>query len=434
MDCAVHALERFSAITAEMPIERIDLLATESTRNASNGVAFRRRLEKVSGLEVQVLSGDDEARLAATGVLASFHEPDGLVGDLGGGSLEIAVVRDGGVGERRISMPIGALHVTERMMRESLAETRRHVDGILGRELPRVVPGRDFYIVGGSWRVLAKVHLANYPHQVPVVHGLVLDPKTVRKSAKALSKMQGDEPRAVAGVPGRRVPTMPAAALVLDRVLRHLKPERVLFSRAGVREGWLYELLSGEERGGDPLIAGCRRLADETIRAPGFSAALERWTEVLFVGESVAQRRLRIAATALSDIVWREHADVQARHAYERILRFPLVGLSHAERVFLATSVHSRYGGKPAKLDAVVQLDDEEVSRAHVLGRAILLGHRLSGGVPTVLDKARLRLDADTLTLEVDDAVRLPGKAVRKRLGWLAKALGRTESAVSVRR
>ena len=433
MDCAVHAIERFAAIAATMRVRSIDLLATEATRNAPNGAAFRERLQAASGLPVRVLTGDDEARLAATGVIAGFHEPDGLVGDLGGGSLEIAAVRERRVGEHRTSMPLGALYISERMAHESLKQTRRYVDEVLQRELPGTVPGGNFYVVGGGWRVLAKVHLANHRRLVPVIHGLVLDPGTVRKRAGSLSRMSGEEPGEVDGVPGRRVPTVPAAALVLDRVLRHLQPERVLFSGLGVREGWLYEQLSDEERAEDPLLAGCRRLAADTACAPAFAAALERWTATLFIGESVAQRRLRIAATTLSDIVWREHKDVQARHAYERILRFPLVGLTHAERVFLATSMHSRYGGKPAGLDAVKLLDDAEASRAHVLGTAILLAHRFSGGVPAILDSARIRLAADTVTLEVDDAARLPGRAVRKRLKRLAKALGRDGTALTVR-
>lgn len=433
MDCAVRAVERFAAIAAAMRVRRIDLLATEATRNASNGAAFRERLEAASGLKVRVLDGDDEARLAATGVIAGFHEPDGLVGDLGGGSLEIAGVRERRVDGHRVSMPIGALHVAERLAHASVVEVRRDVDEILRRELPGVVPGGDFYVVGGGWRVLAKVHLANHRRRVPVIHGLILDPRTVRKRAKLLSAMRGDEPSAVEGVPGRRVPTVPAAALVLDRVLKHLQPDRVLFSALGMREGWLYEQLSAQERAEDPLLAGCHRLAAETIRVPEFAGALERFTDVLFVGESVAQRRLRVAATALSDLVWREHADVQARHAAERILRFPLVGLTHVERAFLATSVHSRYGGKPAKLDASALLDGDDATRAHVLGTAMLLGHRFSGGVPAILDRSRIRVDADAVTLEVDDAARVPGRAVRKRLRRLAKALGRPKSAASVR-
>ena len=426
MDCTVRALERFRAVAASMRVGRIELLATEATRRAGNGEAFRARLEAASGLEVRVLSGDDEARLAATGVLAGFHRPDGLVGDLGGGSLEIAEVRPGRVGEGRVSMPLGALRIAARLAEESAKAVRRHVDETLAGALPGVVPGADFHVVGGGWRTVAKVHVANARPPVPIVHGLALEPGVVRDLARELAGMKGDEPRSVRGVPKRRVPTAPAAALVLDRTIRHLRPGRVLFSESGVREGWLHEALPEAERALDPLIAGCRQLGAEAARVPAFGAALVRWTDALFVGEGEDDRRLRVAAAELSDIAWRESDDVQARYAWTRIMRHPFVGASHADRVFLAASVYARYRGKSAKFDALALLDGAARARAHVLGTAMLLGHRFSGSVPEILDRARLRIDADTVTLEVDAATPVPGRgAVRKRLARLAKALGR---------
>lgn len=432
MECVVRALERFSAIAQAMGVRKIELLATEATRRATNGKAFRDRLEAASGLKVTVLSGDDEARLAATGVITGFYKPDGLVGDLGGGSLEIADVCENRVGDSRVSMPLGALPVARRMVEDSAKAVRRHIDETLQASLPRVVSGGDFFIVGGGWRVLAKVHLATHPREVPIIHGLVLDTAELKELARSLSRMNADELAGVVGVPGRRLDTLPAAALVLERVLKHLEPGRVVFSALGVREGWLYELLSDDERARDPLIAGCRQLAAEAARVPAFAEALERWTESLFVGENVNQRRLRIAATALSDIAWREATDVRAKHAYERILRFPFVGLTHPERVFLAASVYSRYEGKPVKDDALALLSDDDVSRAHVLGTAMLLGYRFSGSVPAILDHAHIDIDGDTVTLAVDEATSVPDSdAVQARLLMLAKALGRKDVAVT---
>ena len=180
----------------------------------------------------------------------------------------------------------------------------------------------------------------------------------------------------VPGVPGRRASTLPAAALVMERVLKHVKPGRILFSSLGVREGWLHELLDEKTRALDPLLDGCRQLAAETARVPDFAAALERWTDELFMGESLEQRRLRVAATLLSDIAWREARDVQARHVFERILRFPFIGITHPERVFLAAAVHARHGAR-AEHDALALLSSDEAERAHVLGTALLLGHPL---------------------------------------------------------
>jgi len=429
MDCVARALERFVAIARAMQVSQIALLATEAIRNATNGDAFKQRLERVSGLPLTILSGDDEARLAATGVIAGFHEPDGLVGDLGGGSLEIAAVRRDVVGTARVSMPLGALVIAKRM-KEDAKQARRHVDDILRDRLAEAVQGADFHVVGGGWRALAKVQLATQPTALPVIHGLQMDTGELRQLAKRLAAMDEDELKDTPGVPGRRVSTLPAAALVMDRVLKRLAPGRVLFSSLGVREGWLYEQLPPDERERDPLIAGCRDLGRETARVPDFAQALERFTATLSIGESAEQRRLRIAACALSDIAWREAPDVQARHAFERILRFPLLGVTHAQRAFLAALVHARYG-KRADNPVLSLLEPADADRAHVLGTAMLLGHRFSGSVPAILDHARLEISSELVTLRVDEATTVPDSvAVQARLSLLGKALGCDDTAV----
>ena len=432
MDCVSRALARFTAIARAMDVEAPSLIATESIRNAPNGDAFRERLETESGLKVRILSGDDEARLAAMGVIAGFHEPNGLVGDLGGGSLEIAEVRGSNVGGARTSMPLGALHVA-RHMKEDAKAAKRFVDETLRGGLGEIVPGADFHVVGGGWRALAKVHLASREHEIPVIHGLCMDPDELRDLAKSLAGMDRETLSDVPGVPGRREATLPAAALVMDRTLKLLSPKRVLFSSLGVREGWMYEQLSDEDRALDPLIEGCRQLSRESARVPAFAEALERWTRRLSIGESTAQRRLRVAACALSDIAWREADDVRGRNVFERILRFPFIGITHAERAFLAATVHARYG-KRAEHEAVGVLDESLQERAHVLGTAMLVGYRFSGSVPEILDHASLSVGEDTVTLHVDERTNVPDSdAVQARLALLAKALGRDSVAVAVR-
>ena len=326
-------------------------------------------------------------------------------------------------------MPLGALVVAPRLAADP-KEAKRHVDETLRGALSGIVRGVDFHVVGGGWRALAKVHLAERDYPVPVVHGLELDAGELRKLAKRLWTMDADGVADVPGVPRRRASTLPAAALVMDRVLKLLEPRRVLFSSLGVREGWLHELLPESERALDPLLAGCRQLALETARVPDFSAALERWTDDLFMGESVDQRRLRVAATLLSDIAWREARDVQASAVFERVLRFPFIGITHPERVFLAATVHARHGSR-AEHPALALLSEDEADRAHVLGTALLVGHRFSGSVPSILDHASLAVDADTVTLRVDEATSVPdSEAVQGRLTLLAKAMGRGRTAV----
>jgi exopolyphosphatase/guanosine-5'-triphosphate,3'-diphosphate pyrophosphatase len=290
-----------------------------------------------------------------------------------------------------------------------------------------------FYAVGGGWRALAHIHLAKLGAPVSVVHGYAVEAGALRAFAKRLWHGPTAKLAALPGVPLRRLPTLPAAALVMDRVLKRLAPERVVFSAFGVREGWLYEHLPTAERYLDPLLEGAQAFGLPQARVPEFAPALARWTAHLLAGESPAQRRLRLAICALSDIGWRDHRDVQAFECFERLLEFPFIGVEHAERVFIGSAIHARYGGAldDARLSPAIRLlPADERLRAQILGRALLLGYRLSGSVPEILDNARLRIDHNCLRVEVGKKARVPdSEVVADRLQLLASALGvrRTE-------
>lgn len=427
IDRAVHAVQRFVAIAKAMHVDQIDVIATEATRRARNGAALVDAIREDTGLATTVLSGTEEAVHSALGVLSGFYRPMGLVGDIGGGSLEVAEILGDRVGERVISMPLGALPV-KAMMAEGVDVAKRRIDEILQEQLPPLLTEPVFYAVGGGWRALARVHIATSLAPIGVVHGYEIAAADARALAKKIARMSRAEVEALPDVPSRRIDTIPAAALLMSRVLRALKPERVIFSALGLREGWLYASLAEAEQQRDPLVEGAQSLALPTARVPEFSAALVRWTEGLFPGETLAERRLRIAVCALTDMSWRDHAKVRAIESFRRLLHFPFIGVSHAERAFIAVAILARYGGK---LDDAVRsttgylLNQSQMRRAEILGRALLLGHRFSGSVPEILDDARFRIDADAVRLEVYSTKSEPDSdAVRMRLRQLAKASG----------
>ncbi len=431
----VEAVRRFRAIADAMGVERIDATATEAMRRASNGAALRDAITAESGLDIRILSGAEEARHAALGVISGFFRPVGLVGDMGGGSLEVAEALDDRVGERWVSLPLGALPV-EAMLEKGPEAARRAVDALLADGLPPALTRPVFYPVGGGWRAIAKAHMAAIGAPVPVVHGHTVDTATIRAFAKSLWRpAAAARPGAApAGVPARRARTLPAAALVLDRTLKRLGPEKVVFSALGLREGWLYAQLPEAERYRDPLIEGAALIGLPASRVPRFAAALVPWTAGLFPGESAAEARLRIAACALSDMGWRDHPDLRAGEMFRRLLQFPFIGIEHPERAFLAAAVHARYGGKPddpALSPAVELLSRPTRRRATILGRALTLAYRLSAGVPELLEGSRLRIGTDCATLEVGRAARVPdSEVVADRLAALAAAIGIRRSEV----
>ncbi|MEK0081685.1 Ppx/GppA family phosphatase [Benzoatithermus flavus] len=428
----VEAVRRFHAIADAMQVARIDVLATEAVRRATNGPDLVAAIREQTGLAVRVLSGEEEARYAGLGVIAGFYRPVGLVGDMGGGSLEVIEALEDRVGEQAVSLPLGALPVQSLLARHG-KDAREHVDALLAARLPPALIEPVFHAVGGGWRALAKAHMAAGKAPVRVVHGYTIDGREARAFAKRLWRLPPEKLAELPGVPARRVPTLAASALVMDRVLKRLDSERVVFSALGVREGWLLMQLPEEERRLDPLIEGACILGRPLARVPDFGDALARWTEHLFPGETAADRRLRVAACALSDIAWRDHPDVQGIESFHRLLQFPFIGIDHRERVFLAAAVHARYPGRlddPWLQPAIGLLAPSARRRAQILGRTMLLGYRISGSVPEILARAGLRIEADRVRLEVARAARVPdSEVVADRLRLLADAIGvrRTE-------
>jgi exopolyphosphatase / guanosine-5'-triphosphate,3'-diphosphate pyrophosphatase len=423
----VEACRRFRAICDAMEVARIDVLATEAVRSASNGDALIAAIADAADFEVRVLSGAEEARFAGLGVISGFYRPTGLVGDMGGGSLEVIEVLDDRVGERDVSLPIGALPVAA-MLADEGRSARKRLDALLAERLPPpVIAEPVFFAVGGGFRAIAKAHMAAAGVPVRVVHGYTLDASEARRFAKRLWALAPDELAAQPGVPARRLATLPAAALVLDRLLKRLEPERVVFSALGLREGWLYDQLSEAERYLDPLVEGAQIVGMAGARVPAFGAALARWTDNLFPGETATDRRLRIAACALTDIAWRCHVDVQAEESFHQLLQFPFIGIDHQERVYLAAVIHARYGGgtgDPATAAALDLLSSAQRRRARVLGGTLRLAHRLSGCVGTILDNAALHVEAGLVRLEISSTAGIPDSdTLRARLQDLAKVL-----------
>ncbi len=431
----IEATRRFRAIAEAMGVTRIVATGTEAIRRATNGPELAAAIRKESGLKVRILSGAEEARYGALGVISGFFRPVGSVGDMGGGSLEVSEALDDRVGERWVSLPLGALPV-EALLADGLPSAKRAIDERLRENLPPALGHKAFYPVGGGWRALAKAHMAAVGWPVKVVHGYTLETGVAREFAKSLSRLTPAKLAEMPGVPERRARTLAGGALLLDRVLKRLAPERVVFSALGLREGLLYSELSEAERYLDPLVEAAQLIGLPAARSADFAPELVAWTDGLFPGEAATEKRLRVAACALSDIAWRDPADFQAEESFRRLLQFPFIGVDHAERVFIASVVQARYGGKPD--DAWMQpsaglLSASKRARALILGRALRLAYRFSGGARSVLKGARLAIEPDCVRLEVGAHARAPdSETVNERLALLAAALGARRSEIVV--
>ena len=428
----IEATRRFAAIAEAMHVCEIAVTATEAIRRATNGPALAEAIRQETGLDVRVLAGAEEANYSTLGVISGFFRPHGAVGDMGGGSLEVALAIGDHVGAVSVSLPLGALPV-ESLLALGREEAKREIDEQLKAGLPLSLAQPTFYAVGGGWRAFAKAHMTAVKAPVRVTHGYAMTAAEAREFAKSIWRPAPLKAAAIPGVQPRRARSLPSAAILLDRVLKRLSCERVVFSALGLREGLLYDRLPPEERARDPLIEGARLIGLPAARVPEFADALAEWTDRLFPFEGTAQRRLRVAACALSDMAWRDAPELRAEETFRRVLQFPFIGLDHPDRVFLATALHYRYDYKDAAwLEPAIRLiGDDGKRRARILGSALRLAYRFSGASRNVLDSARLKVDGDCLVLEVAPSAHAPdSEVVAERLKWLASAMGLSSASV----
>lgn len=435
MEQAVTVMNRYHAIVRAMRAEPFEVLGTAAVRDAANGPLFIAALERrLPGVPIRILSGAEEAEFSASGVLCGIPAADGILADIGGGSVEVVRLAEGVRGAAR-TMKLGVIRLAERAQGD-IARAR----AIAEAELADVTwlaegAGRDLYAVGGAWRALARMHIAQTGYPLNMIHHYTVSREEMRELTGLIAAASRRTLERMPGAPRRRLDDLPYAAVVLRRVLRGTGARRVVFSANGLREGWYMRLLSDAVRSEDPLLAAARELASVHSRDAGLPPALLDWTDPLFPAEAPEWRRLREACCWMSDIGSHDHPDYRAEQAFLRILRQPGIGMDHPARAFIGLTLALRYEAEPeAPFLAVARglLTPEAVQRATVLGCALRLAYTLSAGTPGLLAASRLDVSgALALRLTLGSGL-FAGESVTRRLDRLAQTLGvtaRTEMA-----
>ncbi len=428
---ALVALKRFAALLTQMKVEQVEVVATAAVRDAEDGAEFKETVEKTIGRPVRLLAGEEEATYAALGVLSGIPQADGIVGDLGGGSLELVEVAGGVLGERT-TLPLGPLRLlgnSDQNPTQIRAEIDRAFASVNWLSRGK---GRTLYAVGGVWRNLARIHMAQHNYRVRVLQNYVMPASEVVDLATLMEGLGEKSLAKIPDVSSRRLGALPMGACVLSQLIAVTQVKEVVVSAYGLREGLLFDKLDEDEKLRDPLIAGAEDLARRLVRFPEHRQELMGWTAPLFsadgLGETPAQKRLRIVACALADIGWYIHPDYRAAHALEQILLAPLSGVTHSERLYLARVGYHRHegAGEPATLGGLQGILKEDGQlRARVMGLALRLAFTLCAASMGVLPHTCLVVTNDRLLLEVSQTHRnFVGEIVEKRLAALAKALG----------
>jgi exopolyphosphatase/guanosine-5'-triphosphate,3'-diphosphate pyrophosphatase len=421
VDMALANIERFAVLARNMEVARLDLLATAAVRDAADGADFVRRVEALTGLETRIISGEEEARLSGLGVMCGIPVVDGVMGDLGGGSLELVGLSGSTLGPST-TLPIGPL----RLMTAG-RDPRRAVEQAIGEVawLERF-RGRTFYPVGGAWRAFARLHMEKTGYPLHIIHQYAIPADQVRDLAQIIASQSPKSLEKMMGVSRRRLDSLPLAALALGRLVMALRPRQVVFSAFGLREGFYFSQLPPEEKARHPLIAFAEDEGAHWRRFALTPTEIFDWLTPIFAGESTSERVMRLAAAHLSDIGWDDHPDYRSAMAYERVLQLPAPGMDHRERATLALAMAWRYDSNlkdrtMATVQAVTDADARSFARR--LGTALRLAYNLSGGAPGLLSRIALRRSDKVIELVVPTPLRNQlGDVTGRRLAAVAAA------------
>ena len=430
---ALATLKRFRALCQTMGVKRIFAIATAACRDAKNGRAFIKLAERTIGADIDVLSGAREAELTALGVISGVHRADGLVGDLGGGSLELVEVR--GLRARQgLTRPLGGLALAD-VSAKSIKKAEKIVKKTLsGLPLLKGCEDRSFYAVGGTWRSLARLHMWQTGYPLHVMHGYAIGADEALEFAKLVHRVDVDTLSNIEVVNNARRPLLPYAALVLEYILRVGKPRQVVFSALGVREGLLYSLLRNKEKEKDALIEAARHLNQLRSRSPRHGEELIEWTDRFMASsgldETGEERRLRHAACLLADIGWRAHPDYRGEQSLNIIAHGGFSAIDHPGRAYLALAVFFRHVGLVMDDELSPRLRElvstRMLDRARVLGAALRLAYVVSAAMPGVLNETSLAIERHRLALRMPGKfAALSGERVLSRLRSLARLIGR---------
>lgn len=419
----LYALRRYALLAQHMEVQDLQCVATAAVRDATNGPDFIAGAVD-AGLQIRLLSGAEEAEAAGCGVIAAIPDAAGIAIDLGGGSLELAQVSNGTVG-RRASFPLGVLRLPALRKAGQQAFERTLRKMLRAEGWPGDCAGQPLYLVGGSWRALARLDLEITRDPLAVLDQHCLPRSAVRRLTRATQRLSFEELKAIPGMASNRAVSLPDAAALLAALANIIDAPEMTISSSGLREGLLYQALDADTRAQDPLIVAAEFEGRRLARFAPHGRAIADWIAPLFTSDAIADSRIRLAASLLSDVAWSANPDFRAERGTEIGLHGNWRGIDIPGRILLARALHAGFGGADGDFPAMGPLvAAERLDRARQWGLAVRLAQRLTGGVEAPLKATRIAHKGAKLVLSLDSGWHhLAGESVDRRLRSLAQAL-----------
>ena len=417
-------INRYVAICRNMEINKIIMFGTSALREASNSDVLVEEIRKNTSICVDVISGEKEAFYAAQGILLGFPNAEGIICDLGGNSVEFANICKRVIAECNSTL-IGPLAITK--LENKIEDIDRYIrKQLLGAVNANAAKDKPFFLIGGSWRAIAKIHMQRTQYPLKIIQGYKVKSKKIKKTLEFIQDKSFITKYDEINISADRLELLPLSARLLEIIIDELQIKTLTFSSFGVREGFLYHNLSEAEKKKDPLIEAAKFFEKKETRFPNMSKHTYKWISPLYENLPRKTKRVILAATKLHDIAWIAHPDYKMEMCLELVTRSNISGLSHKERVFLAMILLFRHKAKPEKvfnnkLFKIVSKKKRKI--ALVIGKGLKFASTFFGEI-SLFDKIDFRLKAHEVELCFQSKIDfVNGEVVERRIQELNKAL-----------
>ena len=424
----LDVLDRFVSISKSMNSQTPTFLATSAIRISQNRFQIEKIIRDRFDVNLKVLSEESEGKFAALGILYSHKNVTGIVGDLGGGSLELTCVNDD------INF-LGSLKLGYAFLENIGKPFSYSVNDHIVKSLKKIKNHgyRNFYAVGGSFRVIARLYMFLKKINLKVVQDFSISSQNIKNILKKnlVTKNKKINTDLLLNITKSRRNSLPYALNVLEHMIYFFKVKDVYFSSSSIREGYINSLI--KEPNNDAFLFQIQRLADQTITssmANGLFKWLQDVSRTLNINDDIL-----ISACWISNIAWDVHPEHRRMYGMERILWYPFYGISRKERIELAFIMYFRHsnGIKDKSVEEFYnQIDDDKKNLCKFIGQCLRLAHHITGGISTKnLKLCILKLKKNSLKLIVKNKHSIfYGEAIPRGLKNAANAISAESSEI----
>lgn len=417
IEAGVSAVHRMVALARTLSAERIEIVATSAVRDASNASDFTTRIHANTGVPVRVLSGEEEALLCFRSALAHFELGAGrsLVMDIGGGSLELVLAKDGLI-ERLASLPFGAVRMTERFLTpvvrpRGVRRLRAHVRDGLKRAMP-VKDWRGAQVIGsgGTFTNLAGVVLNRASMTARSTHGTRITRVELEHVLDWLQRLSSEERAAVPGLNPARADIIVAGLSVAAEVLARFDPRDMLVSGYGIREGILLESARVQLTVADPGAArerSVRQFAERCHYEEPHAHQVRKLALQLFdalashLQLGATDRQILADAALLHDVGYHINYEKHHKHSFHLISHAELLGMTPAEQVAIAHVARYHRGATPKRTHrSFAQLDRSLRARIVKLSALLRFADGFDRGHVCAVDRLEVQWTEETLRVQ----------------------------------